>query len=72
MFPNFLYYVPGFARKLEESFKPLNNLFEDAINTHKANYKTQNQTTDLIDVYMNEIEKTTDPNSTFYKNLGGL
>ena len=41
------------------------------IEEHKNRYKPEDTPEDLIEAYLHEINKTTDPKSTFHKSHGG-
>jgi hypothetical protein len=46
------------------------NLIRGKITKHKENYDKYNLR-DFMDVYLAEVHGTTDPQSSFYKNVGG-
>ena len=50
---------------------PLLNFLDTPILHHKKTHVT-GQPRDFIDVYIDEIKKTTDPKSSFYRSIGGL
>ena len=57
--------------KLEAVAKPMRKIFDDAVLEHEMNpLPEDNNPRDFIDVYMQEIKKTTDPSSSFYKEAG--
>lgn len=43
---------------------------DSAIKEHEINPAEEGQPRDFTDVYINEIKKTTDSNSSFYKEEG--
>ena len=43
---------------------------QEAIDSHKDSFQ-ENSARDFIDLYFEEINRTTDPNSSFFKGEGG-
>ena len=56
--------------KLVKVAEPMRKIFDDAVVEHEQNPADKDHPRDFIDVYMNEISKTTDPSSSFYKEAG--
>jgi len=56
--------------QLERSMKPFIQIFKDAIDFHIKNPVDEKHPRDFIDVYLAEVNRTTDPSSTFYKDTG--
>lgn len=72
-------FVPWFSKLfpklsgLEEMNKvlgPIWRFFERHIGEHKDTF-IPGQTRDFLDAYLHEMEKTKDPSSSFYKEVGG-
>jgi hypothetical protein len=53
-----------------DGVKHVKDFIKDTIAEHKGTRDPDNAR-DYMDVYLNEIEKTTDNDSSFYKNAGG-
>lgn len=72
-------FVPWFSKlfprlsgmkEMNKHLGPLWSFFERHIYEHKSTY-IQGQIRDFLDAYINEIEDTKDPDSSFYKDVGG-
>ena len=46
-------------------------LIGSSVNEHKSNFSPDSDPKDFIESYLQEITKTTDPTSSFYKETGG-
>ena len=46
-------------------------LIGSSVNEHKSNFSPDSEPKDFIESYLQEITKTTDPTSSFYKDTGG-
>ncbi len=57
-------------RKLVEEFNPIFEFLRKPIQQHKSTYQ-ENQPRDFIDSYLDEISRTTNKSSSFYKENGG-
>lgn len=57
-------------KKLTTVAASMRKIFYDAVVEHEQNPADEDSPRDFIDVYRNEIAKTTDPNSSFYKETG--
>lgn len=72
LFPKFAEAFPNISGYSE--FAKLVNEFlkipDGAIKDHEINPAEDEQPRDFIDAYLNEINKTTNPNSSFYKQTG--
>jgi len=71
-FPNLAKKFPGISgwNKLMKALGPLNNIFHETVKERVKNPGDEDHPRDLMDAYMNEVNKTTDPYSTFYKETG--
>ena len=65
MFPR----ISGWNKMLQV-IEPLLKFFEDAVKEHEDNPADEHHPRDFIDVYFNEIKKTTNPESSFYGAAG--
>ena len=54
---------------LEEIFREIGGMVEDQIKSHKSTHNPDN-VRDMMDLFINEIEKTTDKTSSFYGKPG--
>jgi len=52
------------------SIQSVHTFLNEIIEAHKRKF-IPHELKDFIDDYLKEIENTTDPNSTFYKDVGG-
>ena len=52
--------------------KSFENFIADPVEKEKVSYNPQkDDPQDFVEAYMQEVAKTTDPESSFYKNTGG-
>lgn len=70
--PWFAKLFPGFSGldEMNRDLEPLWEFFERHINQHKSTF-IPGQIRDFLDAYIQEIANTTDPDSSFYKEVGG-
>lgn len=53
-----------------EAVGPLLNVFEEVVAEHERNPAEDESPRDFIDMYMSEIKKTSNPESSFYGKAG--
>lgn len=74
VFPNLIPILPKSVMKswyaALEAVHPFLKIFKDAVQNHINNPADEKSPRDFIDVYINEVKKTTDPSSSFYKDKG--
>jgi hypothetical protein len=56
--------------KVVEAVEKLREMFRSVLEEHKSTYQ-QGIYRDFIDVYLEKINATEDPTSSFYKEVGG-
>ncbi len=59
-----------YARERTETIKANMNFVNSAVKEHQASFQMEADPRDFIDVYLAEVERTTDQSSSFYKEEG--
>lgn len=59
-----------YARERTETIKANMNFVNSAVKEHQASFQMEAEPRDFIDVYLAEVERTTDQTSSFYKEEG--
>ena len=73
LFPNLCEKFPkitGWATLLE-AVKGFQTFVGEPVEKEKVNYSPSDEPQDFVEAYMQEISKTEDPQSSFYKAFGG-
>ncbi len=63
--------ISGYDR-MNAELKDLWAFLQTHIDEHKREYKNSPQNHDFIGAYITEMQKTTDPTSSFYGTVGGI
>ncbi len=58
--------------EIRRAVQPMLDIFTGAVVEHEVNPADPSHPRDFIDLYLNEIQKTTDPNSSFYRDAGRM